>query len=165
MKILFLHGLESGPHGSKYQALKEMFGEVLSPDCSGVKDETERLKIIQEKISRETGPFLVVGSSMGGLMALLLQKHHPKQVAGLVLCAPAIHRPAATELDLKNLPPTIVIHGTQDDVVPIEVSQPFGDRLRKVEDNHRLSNSMEEILRAVFELKLKLSNLLSQPAG
>ena len=157
MKILFLHGLESGPHGSKYQALKEMFFEVLSPDCSGVKDETERLKIIEEEISCERGSFLVVGSSMGGLMALLLQKHHPEKVAGLVLCAPAIHRPAATELDLNNLPPTIVIHGTGDDVVPIEVSQPFGDRLRKVEDDHRLSNSIEEILRAVFEMKLTLS--------
>jgi len=161
MKILFLHGLESGPHGSKYQALKEMFVEVLSPDCSGIKDETERLKIIEEEIHRETGPFLVVGSSMGGLMALLLQQRHPEQVAGLVLCAPAIHRPAAVDLDLNNLPPTIVIHGTQDDVVPIAVSLPFGSRLRKVEDDHRLSNSMTEILRAVFEIKLTLSNLLS----
>jgi len=162
MKILFLHGLETGPHGSKYQALKEMFGEVLSPDCSGVKDEIKRLKIIEKEISRETGPFLVVGSSMGGLMALLLQNQHPEQVAGLVLCAPAIHRPSAIELDLNNLPPTIVIHGTQDDVVPIEASQPFGDRLRKVKDDHRLSNSMDEILRAVFELKLKLIALSSR---
>ena len=156
MKILFLHGLESGPHGSKYQALKKKFADVLAPDCSGVKDEAQRLKIIQQEISRESAPFLVVGSSMGGLMALLLQKKHPEQVAGLVLCAPAIHRSAGANLDLHNLPPTIVIHGTQDDVVPIEVSLAFGKRLRKVDDDHRLSNSMEEILRAVFEMKLVL---------
>ena len=165
MKILFLHGLESGPHGSKYQALKEIFGDVLSPDCSGVKDEIERLRIIEAEISKEADPFLVVGSSMGGLMALLLQKQHPEQVAGLVLCAPAIHRPAATELDLNKLPPTVVIHGTQDDVVPIEASHPFGDRLRKVEDDHRLGSSMEEILHAVFEMKLTLSSLPSTNPG
>ena len=156
MKILFLHGLESGPHGSKYLALKEIFGDVLSPDCSGVKDEIERLRIIEAEISQEAGPFLVVGSSMGGLMALLLQKHHPEQVAGLVLCAPAIHRPAAIELNLKNLPPTIVIHGIHDDVVPLESSRPFGKCLLEVDDDHRLGNSMEAILRAVFEIKLTL---------
>lgn len=156
MKILFLHGLESGPHGSKYQALKNVFGDVLAPDCSRVKDEKKRLTIIQREISREGGPFLVVGSSMGGLMALLLQKENRRQVAGLVLCAPAIHRPTAVNLDFNNLPPTLVIHGTQDNVVPLEASYPFGDRLIKVDDDHRLSNSMAEILRAVFEMKLKL---------
>lgn len=157
MKILFLHGLESGPHGSKYQALKETFGEVLAPDCSGVKDEKKRLVIIQQEISRAGWPFLVVGSSMGGLMALLLQQENPGQVAGLVLCAPAIHRPSAKNLDLHKLPPTVVIHGTEDDVVPLEVSRPFGKRLIIVDDDHRLSKSMAEILRAVFEIKLQLS--------
>ena len=153
MKILFLHGLESGPHGSKYQALKKMFAEVISPDCSGVKDEMERLRIIEQEIRSESGPFLVVGSSMGGLIALLLQKRCPEQVSGLVLCAPAIHRPAAKNLNLKNLPPTLVIHGIQDDVVPIDVSRRFGNRLRAVNDDHRLSQSMDEILRAVFEIR------------
>jgi len=148
MKILFLHGLESGPHGSKYQALKETFGEVLAPDCTGIKDERKRLDIIQQEIGREGGPFLVVGSSMGGLMALLLQQENPEQVAGLVLCAPAIQRPAAANLDLHNLPPTVVIHGTRDNVVPLEVSRPFGKRLITVDDDHRLSKSMPEILAA-----------------
>ncbi len=159
MKILFLHGLESGPHGSKYQVLRKVFGEILAPDCSGVKGEKERLTIIQREISREGGPFLVVGSSMGGLMALLLQKENQQQVAGLVLCAPAIHRPVATSLNLDNLPPTVVIHGTKDDVVPVEASEPFGDRLIKVDDDHRLSNSIGEILRAVFEIKLVLLDI------
>lgn len=159
MKILFLHGLESGPHGSKYQALRKVFGEILAPDCRGVKDEKERLTIIQREICREGGSFLVVGSSMGGLMALLLQKENWQQVAGLVLCAPAIHRPAAINLNLENLPPTVVIHGTKDDVVPVEASERFGDRLIKVDDDHRLSSSMGEILRAVFEIKLVLLDI------
>lgn len=162
MKILFLHGLESGPHGSKYQALKETFGEVLAPDCTGVKDERKRLDIIQREIGREGGSFLVVGSSMGGLMALLLQQENPEQVTGLVLCAPAIHRPAAEGLDLDNLPPTVVIHGTQDNVVPLEASLPFGKRLIKVNDDHRLSKSMPQILQAVVEMKRKLSKFTPQ---
>lgn len=156
MKILFLHGLESGPHGSKYQALKSVFGEVLAPDCSGIQDERERLKIIRRETANISGPFLVVGSSMGGLMALLLQQAEPDKVAGMVLCAPAIHRPAAKTLNFETLPPTTVIHGTGDDVVPFAVSQVFGERLIPVDDDHRLSNSLAEIVRRVREMKQEL---------
>ena len=154
MKILFLHGLESGPHGSKYQALKKMFGDVLAPDCTGIEDEEQRLRIIQQALKAEKDPVLVVGSSMGGLMALLLNQANPDKVAGMVLCAPAIHRPAAEGLDFETLPPTIVIHGRADTVVPFSCSAVFGDRLIAVDDDHRLSNSMPEILRAVFDLRL-----------
>lgn len=156
MKILFLHGLESGPHGSKYQALKWMFGEILAPDCTGVTDEQERLQIIQRDLQTVKEPLIVIGSSMGGLMALLLQQANPKIVAGMVLCAPAIHRPAARNLNLQQLPPTTVVHGTGDSVVPFACSKVFGERLIAVDDDHRLSYSITEILQAVFDLKLEL---------
>ncbi len=162
MKIVFLHGLESGPHGSKFQALKKTYGDILSPDCSGIYDERERLKIIRQELAQESGPFLVVGSSMGGLMALLLEQAERDRVAGLVLCAPAIHRPAAKQLDFKRLPPTIVIHGTRDDVVPFSASRVFGDRLIAVDDDHRLSRNMAAIIQAVDELR---TTLLSPAKG
>lgn len=156
MKILFLHGLESGPHGSKFQALQSMFGNVFAPDCSGIADPAERLAIIQQAICNETAPMLVVGSSMGGLMALLLQQRAANQIAGMVLCAPALHRPAGEGLSSEGLPPNVIIHGKQDVVVPIEASRNFGVRLVEVEDDHRLSNSLPLILREVFEMKLAL---------
>ncbi|PLY02842.1 MAG: hypothetical protein C0622_05155 [Desulfuromonas sp.] len=156
MKILFLHGLESGPHGSKYQALKAMFGDILAPDCSGVSDPWQRLEIIQKAIAEEEGPFLVVGSSMGGLMAMLLHQANPGPIAGMVLCAPALHRRETPAFDYADLPPTRVIHGSFDDVVPPASSLRFGARLTLVDDDHRLANSMDIILREVFELKLSL---------
>lgn len=156
MKIVFLHGLESGPHGSKYQALTERFGPVISPDCSEVYDPLERLKIIRAELANEK-ELLVVGSSMGGLMALLLQQAEPEKVAGMVLCAPAIHRPETPAFAYDTLPPTIVIHGTSDDVVPFEASRVFGDRLIAVSDDHRLGASIEEILKAVTKLRKDLA--------
>ena len=158
MKILFLHGLESGPHGSKFMALKAEFGDILAPDCSGIKNEQERLKIIRRDIEKISTPLLVVGSSMGGLMALLLQQAEPEKVAGMVLCAPAIHRPEAQSLDFEKLPPTIVIHGTRDNVVPFQVSRVFGDRLIAVEDDHRLGNSLPAIINSVATLKERLEH-------
>ena len=154
MQIVFLHGLETGPHGSKYQALKQMFGEVISPDCEGIKDPQQRLTIIQQALSEQLGPFLVVGSSAGGLMALLLQREEPR-VKGLVLCAPALHTEIAESLRAEGLPETVIIHGRSDDVVPIESSRAFGAPLVEVDDGHRLSASLPLILRLVFEMKLK----------
>lgn len=154
MQIVFLHGLETGPHGSKYQALKEMFGEVISPDCEGVKDPQQRLTIIQQALSDQAGPFLVVGSSAGGLMALLLQREDSR-VKGLVLCAPALHTDIGAELTAEGLPETVIIHGLSDDVVPIDSSRDFGAPLVEVDDGHRLNDSLPIILRLVFEMKLK----------
>ncbi|MCK4501941.1 MAG: alpha/beta fold hydrolase [Desulfuromonadales bacterium] len=156
MNILFLHGLETGPHGNKYQALKKAFGKIIAPDCSGMNNEKERLDKIQLEIGSSDEPFIVVGSSMGGLMALLLQMEHPEQVAGLVLCAPALQRQPDHIFDFENLPPTIVIHGINDEVVPLEVSRPFGSRLIIVADDHRLSNSIDKIIQAVNTLKQEI---------
>ncbi|MBN2644453.1 MAG: hypothetical protein JXR59_03145 [Desulfuromonadaceae bacterium] len=158
MQLVFLHGLETGPYGTKYQALTQMFGVVISPDCEGVRDPQQRLTIIRRILAQEAGPFLVVGSSAGGLMALLLQQVEPR-VAGLVLCAPALHIPQAASLSSSGLPPTVVIHGRQDSVVPITSSRCFGAPLIEVDDEHGLNNSLPLILREVFRMKL----LLEQP--
>ncbi len=160
MKILFLHGLESGPHGSKYKALKAVFNDVTAPDCSGILDEDERLQVICNVIDKTNDPYLVVGSSMGGLMAMLLQQYRPQRVAGIVLCAPALNRPAGKQLTYSNLPPLTVIHGEQDDLIPISVSHRFGDDLITVQDGHRLTDSVPVILKAIFDLQLKLSDLV-----
>jgi pimeloyl-ACP methyl ester carboxylesterase len=157
MQILFLHGLESGPHGLKYQTLKKKFGQVLSPDCSGIADPQQRLDIIRNSIEAVEGKFLVVGSSMGGLMALLLQQALPEKVAGLLLCAPALHRPAAAGLTAANLPPTLIIHGRQDSVVPIAASRSFGVPLLEVEDDHSLRNSLPVLLSETEKLLESLS--------
>jgi alpha-beta hydrolase superfamily lysophospholipase len=156
MRILFLHGLESGPHGGKFQALKAIFGDIISPDCSGITHEQQRLEIILNCIAKDKDPYLVVGSSMGGLMALLLQQQVPHQVAAMVLCAPALNWPAAKGLDFHSLPPTQVIHGIHDDIVPHSVSLPFDKRLLLVDDDHRLTNSLPHILTAVFNLQLQV---------
>jgi pimeloyl-ACP methyl ester carboxylesterase len=156
MQLLFLHGLESGPHGAKYQALKKTFGDVISPDCSGISDPQHRLRIILASLEALDGPLLVIGSSMGGLMALLLQQAQPERVAGMLLCAPALHRPAAAGLNADTLPPTKIIHGRRDKVVPISSSRRFGAPLLEVDDDHSLKNSLKIILAETAQLKAQL---------
>ncbi len=97
-QLVFLHGLESGPHGSKFHLLAGLgLGTVVAPDCEGVHDPHERLDIIEATLNG-LDDLVLVGSSFGGLMALLYAVRHPDQVAGLVLCAPAVHRPDLMEV-------------------------------------------------------------------
>lgn len=156
MKLLFLHGLESGPHGAKYQALQAALGDVISPDCRGISDPQQRLQIILREIDHIQERLLVIGSSMGGLMALLLQQAVPQRIAGLLLCAPALHRPAAAGLTAENLPPTLIIHGGRDQVVPISASRQFGAPLLAVDDDHSLKNSLPLIVAETDKLKKML---------
>ena len=156
-QLVFLHGLESGPHGSKYRLLAGLgLGEVLSPDCQGVDDPSERLRIIEAALA-DRNHLVLVGSSFGGLMALLYVARHPQQVAGVVLCAPAVHRP-----DLPR-PPELpgslvarVLHGRGDEVVPLADVVAYCEAqalpLTLVDDAHRLADSHVELERLVREV-------------
>jgi pimeloyl-ACP methyl ester carboxylesterase len=156
-QLVFLHGLESGPHGSKYQTLARLgLGEVLAPNCEGIQDPALRLQIIERELT-DHRRMVLVGSSFGGLMALLYAAKHPQRVAGLVLCAPAVHRPDLCEPpDVTPGFPVRVLHGRQDDVVPLASVQAYcqaqGLPLTLVDDDHRLGKNHAEMTRLVRDV-------------
>ena len=114
MKVLFLHGLESRPGGSKVAHLEEMGYEIFNPALPK-SSFPESIAIAQQIIDDEE-PDVIVGSSRGGAVAMAVDPHG----ARLVLVAPA----------WKNygVPPTvpsdtIVIHSPADDIIPLEDSR------------------------------------------
>jgi pimeloyl-ACP methyl ester carboxylesterase len=157
--ILFCHGLESVPHGSKYHALVAGGLEVVAPDCRG-KDLRARVDIIVAAIA-EHHPRVVVGSSFGGiagLLAALVCARDGVSIHALLLCAPALQLPDPPGLGItRGCPaPTTIIHGTRDDIIPIELSRAFardnGARLVEVDDEHALPGSLELIVATTHEL-------------
>lgn len=142
--IFFFHGLESGPHGSKYRALSEHF-EVESPDFQGM-DIDERLEKALG-LTAEMTDLIIVGSSFGGLLAALLYARAPGRIFGYVLAAPALTRAA----DLSAMPSNaVVVHGVHDDVVPLEpvkaICARHGVDLIEVDDGHRLADSIDLLI-------------------
>lgn len=140
--IVFFHGLENGPHGSKFHQLVDSFGDVISPDFTGVLDIHERLCMAEEAL-KDIPEMFIVGSSFGGLLAVLFANKHPDRVLGYVLCAPAVHRLSE---DIHNVPlQASIIHGNKDSVVPLAASQAFASQhnisLIVVDDDHPLSLS------------------------
>jgi pimeloyl-ACP methyl ester carboxylesterase len=159
--IVFAHGLESGPIGRKSQALIDAGHQVIAPDCRG-RDLAQRVQRLVEAIVAAERPPLLVGSSFGGiagLVAALVAAERGVVVPGIVLCAPALMLPPppGTVQSLGCPAPTIIVHGTRDEVIPIEGSRRFarehGALLREVDDGHGLGHAgLVEILAAVREL-------------
>ncbi len=154
--VLFCHGLESGPHGNKYLALRAAGYDVIAPDCRGLPLKA-RVDVVVP-ILREIRPY-VVGSSYGGITAVLAGLAAATPLPGLVLCAPALERAEEPNSDPSRLGlagPTVIIHGVDDDVVSIAVSRRYaartGAKLIEVVDGHRLDQSRAQILAALASL-------------
>ena len=162
--IIFAHGLEGTPNGSKIQSLRNSGFEVLAPDFQGM-PLIERVALL-EKTSldfAEKKPILA-GSSYGGLTAAIVAMRFPERFSGLLLCAPALHlkEPPVTDSTILIAPkgmPTVIIHGINDDVVPISCSIEYAEisgediiEFNKVLDGHRLSESHNFILAGIEKL-------------
>lgn len=133
MKILFLHGLESKPGGSKSKALKEAGFEVLNPALPREPFDIA-VKVAQDVVNVNR-PEVIVGSSRGGAVAMAI---NPKG-AHLVLIAPAWKKYKVS----KSLKPSVILHSETDDVVPFEDTQELfrnntGIEVIACDDDHRM---------------------------
>jgi len=150
--VIFSHGKESGPWGIKITRLAKVAEElgvaVLSIDYRGVDDPVERVRMLLVQCLKDSGLTVLVGSSMGGAVSLAASA--VLRPAGLFLMAPAIGIPGYPELPpLSGLPPTVIFHGWDDDIVPpgpvIDFARQHRLELAMVPDGHNLLNSLDAL--------------------
>ena len=153
MKVLFLHGLESGPHGNKYQVLTLSGYDVIAPDFTDCPLAARVRATVPLLVAYRP---LVVGSSYGGLTAVLAAMRAKVELPGMILCAPALERDEEPNRpgELNVACPTTIIHGTRDQIIPIEGTRRFIARnphvqLVEVDDGHRLANSLGTLLKVI----------------
>ena len=157
--VLFSHGQESGPWGTKITALAEDARNAGfaadSIDYRGMPDPAERAKKLVARMGECNGEILLVGSSMGGFVAVAAAQQEPAD--GLFLMAPALAVPGWPRLDEKVSAPALIVHGWQDDIVPIEWSIDFARanhaRLHLLNAGHSMTEALDDI-RALFRLFL-----------
>lgn len=142
MRVLFMHGLESSPQGNKARYLARHF-EVYTP-AMNTGDFPACLEQQAAAIA-EFRPDVVVGSSFGGALAVLLLVRGVWAGPTLLL-AQASARFDPT-LELPENVPVLLVHGTRDDVIDMEGSRrlartgtPGRVRLVEVDDGHRLDS-------------------------
>ena len=155
--LYFFHGLESGPHGAKYQLLREQYPHIESPDFQGMNLE-QRIERATVLTTGQTN-LTLVGSSFGGLLAARLYSLHPERIDNLLLLAPAVHTEEGDKVaSMPNAAHVRVLHGYDDEVVPHDKVAAFCQRfdlpLTSVDDAHRLSNesSQQAILALLREI-------------
>lgn len=150
--VIFSHGQESGPWGSKIQAMSEMAKRcgcaVDSIDYRGIADPTERVAKLIDACGPIEGDIVLVGSSMGGHVATAAAG--AVGAAGLFVLAPAYYMegyealtPQAPDIPIE------IVHGWHDDIVPPDNSIRFASQchatLHMVDGDHRLTNNIDEI--------------------
>jgi pimeloyl-ACP methyl ester carboxylesterase len=151
-RVVFSHGKESGPWGSKISALAERATRrhwvVDSVDYRGIDDPHARVSRLLATDLGSPGVLILVGSSMGGHVAAAASKALGS--AGLFLMAPAFYMPgfeAATPVPAAA--PVTIVHGWNDEVVPVENSiryaRAYGATLHLLDTDHRMNDRIEEI--------------------
>lgn len=157
--VVFAHGKESGPWGTKITALAEVAKRrgyaVVSPDYSFTPDPRTRLEHLLALQPRARQTLVLVGSSMGGYVSAMACA--ALQPTALFLMAPALYFPG-WEDEPEGIPPlACVVHGWGDDVVPPERGQRFAARhraaLHLIDADHGL-NTQLPLLCALFDALL-----------
>lgn len=150
--VVFSHGQESGPWGSKIKSMASMARErgwqAESVDYQGIADPTERVRKLIEFCSELGRPPVLVGSSMGGHVATAAAAE--VGAIGLFVLAPAYYMPGYESLTPPA--PTIpieIVHGWHDDIVPVANSLRFAEAcsatLHLLNGDHRLTANIDDI--------------------
>ena len=166
-KIIYLHGLESGPNGSKGTWLRTIYGaHAVDLDTSHAKaskdkaeeqgvpwdhtwpDIEEDFRVPLERARAAIGPDtrLIVGSSFGGAVLTRLIHEGAWKGASLFIASAGIkltgHRTLPEDMR------AILLHGRHDDIVPLEHSRQVAASggsdvmLWEIGDEHRMKSIM-----------------------
>jgi predicted esterase len=151
--VIFSHGQESGPWGTKIRAMAELvrsLGCVAdSIDYQGIADPGERVAKLLRECADIDDHLILVGSSMGGHVATAAAAE--LGAAGIFVLAPAYYM-AGYEALTPDPPdmPICIVHGWHDDIVPAENSIRFAGNcsatLHLVDGDHRLTANIAEII-------------------
>jgi alpha/beta superfamily hydrolase len=150
--VVFSHGKESGPWGSKITAMaavaRDLKLQVESVDYRGIEDPGKRVEKLLEEAGKLPGAQLLVGSSMGGYVAAAAASR--LNARALFLLAPAFYMRGFEQYTPQDVTvPTSIVHGWRDDIVPVENSIRWARERRAtlhlLDSDHRLEDQIGPI--------------------
>ena len=152
--VVFSHGKESGPWGSKITAMAAVVRDldlgVESVDYRGMADPGRRVERLVQVGGELKGPLVLVGSSMGGHVSAAAAAGGRLSVSALFLLAPAFYMAGFEQYTPQDVAaPTAIVHGWRDDVVPVENSIRWSREhratLHLLDSDHRLEDQIGPI--------------------
>jgi predicted esterase len=158
--VIFSHGLDGEPWGTKIVALAEVAKgqdlRVESVDYRGM-EAPARVEKLLGFAKGFTSPVILVGSSLGGHVAASVSQLVPTR--GMFLMAPAFFMPGYEQYTpVPATCPIEIVHGWNDDVVPVQNSIRFAQQYRStlhlIDSDHRLTANLDEVC-SLFDLFLR----------
>lgn len=152
IEVIFSHGKEGSPHGSKSEIIEEITKsykiKFTAIDYISCIDVNERVGLLKKIISTTQNDIILVGSSMGGYVSSVCTNDY--KALGLFLIAPALYmneyKIQVYNSKAKNI---AVRHGWDDEIIPVENSIKFckmhNCNLTIDYDDHRMSKTRHEL--------------------
>jgi pimeloyl-ACP methyl ester carboxylesterase len=150
--VVFSHGKESGPWGTKITAMaavvRDLGAAVESVDYRGLDDPGDRVDKLVAAGSALEHAVVLVGSSMGGhVCAAAAARLQPR---GMFLLAPAFYMAGFEAYTPQEVAcPTAIVHGWHDVIVPVENSIRWAREhqaaLHVLNSDHRLEDQIGAI--------------------
>lgn len=156
--LVFAHGKESGPWGTKIRHLAETARAhgytVVSPDYRQQPDPDLRVAQLVALAPKARGAVVLAGSSMGGYVsAMAAGALHPD---ALFLIAPALYFPGYDREPPTPPALTRVVHGWGDDIVAPDKAIRYGATYRvpltMLDAGHTLNERLPELATLLGEL-------------
>jgi pimeloyl-ACP methyl ester carboxylesterase len=150
--VIFSHGKDGEPWSRKISAMAEIARaegyKADSLDYRGLNTPRERITKLVEHCQKLPGELVLVGSSLGGYIAVTAASL--LHARGLFLLAPALLMSELPPLRQGLIDcPTTIIHGWRDTVVPPEQSVEFARQykatLHLLDSDHRLYDQLQTI--------------------
>jgi alpha/beta superfamily hydrolase len=161
--VIFSHGKDSEPWGSKINALAEGARSrgyrAESVDYRGIDDPLARVTKLLS-FARDLPPAVLVGSSLGGHVCTAASIE--LRARGLFLMAPAFYMPGFEHYTPKPAAcPISIVHGWHDEIVPVANSIRYASEhhatLQVIDADHRMLQHIDTIS-AYFDLFLRQLN-------
>lgn len=150
--VVFSHGQDGTPWGDKIVAMAKVARErglaVESIDYQGMADPAARVAKLLAACRQMPGPFVLVGSSLGGHLAAAASSQVPTR--GLFLLAPAFYMPGYEQYTpVPAQCPISIVHGWNDTIVPpqnsIRWAGQYKATLQLIDSDHRLTDSIDKV--------------------
>jgi len=155
MKIFFSHGKLGNPKGTKIVEMSNLatalgfstniidYTDTINPD--------ERAIMLEQIIKQEKDDYILVGSSMGAYISLIVTEKVKNKPKGIFMLAPALYLEG---YNIQEFAPCIkkveIIHGWNDKTVPYQNSIKFCSNgnytLHLVDSDHGLYSELDTVL-------------------
>lgn len=170
-RVLFIHGLESGPNGLKANVLRDYYKHFSCPHLQTPKNLWASFATIIREV-RLFKPDIIIGSSYGSILLMLMLQMGIWNGPSIILAC-AMHLIAKHRMfipDGVNPDRILMVHGIGDSLCDIEsvqkMAQAYGITLLEIDDTHSLKTiCTDDSIQSEYKITALIDKMVDRTMG